>query len=673
MYLSRIPALVIFLFLFSTYTTAQDKSNIKFGKISAADFEIKSTSIDSSADAVVISDIGQSEFEGNNKGYFSLKFKRHTRIKILNKNGADAANVNIYLYNNGNLEEKLDNVKGYTYNLENGKIVETKLQSESVFKDKLSKKWSTRKFTMPAVKEGSIIEYSYTIVSDFLFNLQPWEFQGKYPKLWSEYEVSIPEYFRYVFLSQGYSGFHINKASQENGKWTIVLGANSTERSETISLDGTINVNRWVMKDLPALKEEAYTSTVNNHIAKIQFQLASIKFPNSLVQNILGDWNKTAEDLMKGEDFGIDLNRANNWLDDEMRAITANAKDNLGKAKAIYTYVKDNFTSTSNSGLLIGDNLKTVFKRKNGNVAEINLLLTAMLRHEKIDARPVILSTKDHGYTNEIYPILDKFNYVVCMVNVGDKSYFLDAANTSLGFGLLHWKCYNGHARIIEEKQTLPVYFEPDSLRESKLTSVFVTNSEKGEWVGSLTSNPGTYESISIKENVKEKGLDAFFNKIKSAYNFDIKISNTGIDSLKKDATPVSVHYEFDMNLNKDEEIIYFNPLMEELYKENPFKSADRKYPVELPYAFDKIYVANIETPEGYEIDELPKSVRVNFNDDEGMFEYLIAKTEDGLQIRCRVKMNRASFSPEDYSSLREFYGFVVQKQNELVVYKKKK
>lgn len=665
-----ISAVLIFC---QTYAVAQDKSPVKFGKISPGDFNISSPVIDSSTNAVVIADIGSSEFEGNNKGYFSLKFKKFTRIKIINKNGFDAANVEIPLYVDGTDEEKLDNLKAYTYNLEGGKVIETKLESNQVFKDKINKHWTVRKFTMPAVKEGSIIEFSYTVISDYLQNLQAWDFQGDYPRLWSEYEVNIPEYFRYVFMSQGSKMFHINKQSTTGGRWSVTVGAQSAEKSERVDLNGNIITNRWVMKDMPALKEESFTSTVQNHITKVQFQLALTQFPGGTPHLYMSDWTKTAEDLMKSENFGYVLNHPNNFLDDDIRTITKGLSDKLEKAKAIYAYVKNNFTATSGSGLFLSDNLRTVYKTRNGNVADINLLLTAMLKHEDINALPVILSTKSHGYTSELYPILEKFNYVICQATIDNKVYYLDAANHSLGFGLMHWKCYNGHARVIEANQSSPVYFEADELKEQKITTVTIINDEKGNWVGSLVTNPGVYESISIKDDISESGQEAFFKKIKSAYSFDLKMENTGIDSLKKDAMPVSVHYDFDMNVNKDDDIIYFNPLLAEAYKENPFKSADRKYPVEMPYAFDETYVANIETPKGYEIDELPKSARVNFNEDEGLFEYLIGKTDDGIQMRCRIKLNKANFLPEDYESLRDFFSYVVKKQSEQIVYKKKK
>ena len=70
-----------------------------------------------------------------------------------------------------NAEEQLLSLKASTYNLVDGNVIETKLDKENVFKEVQDRNHSIRKFTMPMVKEGSIIEYSYTIESDFLFNL----------------------------------------------------------------------------------------------------------------------------------------------------------------------------------------------------------------------------------------------------------------------------------------------------------------------------------------------------------------------------------------------------------------------------------------------------------------------------------------------------------------------
>jgi hypothetical protein len=359
-------------------------------------------------------------------------------------------------------------------------------------------------------------------------------------------------------------------------------------------------------------------------------------------------------------------------MEDEIKTITASCHDNLERTEKIYDFIRDNFTCTDHDALYTTNSLKTVFKNRNGNVAEINLLLTAMLRHENIDADPVILSTRDNGYPCEDYPLLGRFNYVICAARNNDKTYYLDASCSRLGFGHLPIDCYNGMARTINKEKPYIIYFNSDSLKEQKLTSVIIANNEKGISGGNFQSTLGYYESYDVREKVKKKTEKDFFKGIQKVYGSDLEIENVGIDSLSKLEDPIKIHYDFNMK-NEGEDIIYFNPMMSEGYKENPFKSAERRYPVEMPYASDEVYTFNMEVPKGYMIEELPKSAKVAYNGDEGFFEYLIQGNETGIQMRSRIKLNKANFSSDDYNSLRDFFAYVVKKQSEQVVFKKKK
>jgi len=647
---------------------AQEKSPVKFGKIAPADFTIKQT-YDSGASAVVIADIGNSVFEGNSKGWFSLAYKRFRRVKIIDQKGFDAAKEEIELYTDGSAEEKLDDLKAYTYNLENGKVVETKLEASSVFKDKLDKNRTVRKFTFPAVKEGSIIEYSYTIKSDFLFNLQPWTFQSEYPCLWSEYQVDIPEFFQYVTLNQGYMKIDMKADSYPTTfRVTIPGGA---DRDEQVTLNGTVYTNRWVIKNIPAMKEENYTSSLKNYVSKVEFQLAAYQFQGQMRHDMMGNWKLLGEKLMLEDRFGSGLSKNNNWLDNDLKNVTAGAGTKLQKAQKIFAYVRDNTTCTAHSARYIESSLKDAYTKHSGSVADINLLLIAMLRHEGINADPVLLSTKAHGFTNEIYPLIDRFNYVTCRAEIDGISYDLDASNPYNGFDHLPAYCYNGHARVITKDMATPVYFEADSLIERKTTTVFINNDEKEGMTGSFKSQLGYYESHSLREKLKGASKD-YLKDIKSGNSFELKVAEAGIDSLKMPDVPALIHYDFTFKPSADENIIYFNPMLSEGYKENPFKSANRQYPVEMSYAFDETYVLNMEIPKGYVAEEIPKSVKVAFNEDEGSFEYLVQKSEDNIQFRARVRLNKATFTPEDYSSLRDFFGFIVKKENEQIVLKKK-
>ncbi|SDD93952.1 DUF3857 domain-containing protein [Niabella drilacis] len=656
--------------IFPATGNAQDKTSQKFGKVSAADFTLKSPVIDSNTSAVVLSDVGTSKIEGNNKGWFSLIHKRTTRIKILDKKGFDAGNVSIDLYTSPEGEEKLTEVKGITYNLENGAVQQTKLEASNVFKEKQNQNWVSRKFTFPNLKEGSIVEYTYTIESEFLFNLRSWEFQGPDPRLFTQYTVYIPQFFQYVFLSQGY--IPLKNTKKDVFKSWSVSESNGTQATEHYSLSGYETQNTWSATDVPALKEEPFTSSIENHNSKIDFQLSQYRFPNMPTKDVMGNWTTASEQLLKHENFGAEITRSNFWLGDEVKKVVSGTTTDLGAVQAIYAFVRDHFTATGSGGFYMSDNtsLKDIFRKKSGTGAEINMLLIAMLRQRGITADPVLLSTRSHGVANPFYPLLNKYNYLVCAARADGKSYYLDATRPRMGFGKLPAECYNGSGFVVN---TAPrnVSFDPDSLQERKTTLLFLANNadEKG-LNGSFTSTPGYYESARIREELATKDKEAYLKEAEKSYMFPVRLSDIQIDSLKKLEFPVSVKYKMNFDLGA-EDMIYLNPMFSEAVKTNPFVSADRKYPVEMPYTLYQLYVLNMEIPKGYAVEELPKSTRVLLNENEGMFEYIISASGGRIMLQSKVDIKRAYFRAEDYQSLRDFFGHIARKHSEQVVLKK--
>ena len=656
-------------FLLSIAAKAQKSPEYKFAKITEADLSTKVYAIDSGAGAVVLGDFGSSEIIANRKGWFGFKYTHHKRVHILNKNSYDEGDVEVYLYAGNESEEKMVSVKASTYNLQDGKVMETKMDKSAVFTDKQDKNHIVKKFTLPNIKEGSIIDFEYTTTSDFLFNLEAWSFQGSAPTLWSEYQLQVPEFFGYLFLTQGYHPFLVNERKERSATF-IVSDAATSVRSESTNITAQVIEYRWVMKDVPELKTESFTSTLRNHVSRIEFQLSEYRHPLTPRQ-IMNSWPQATKEMLEDEDFGKQLSNNNNWMEDDLKPVLVNVTTQLEKAKKIHAFVRDNFVCTDYNALYTSQSLKNVLKTKKGNVADLNLLLVALLRFKGIKADPIILSTREHGYTYELYPVMNRFNYVACQAIIEDKKYNLDASRSKLAFGLMPFECYNGWARIINEASAA-LDLSPDSLKEKKMTS-FILIDDKGKWAGSMMQQMGDYESYKMRNKIKEEGEEAYFKNVQKSFGFSVKTESNQIDSLDVYDSPLGVKYKFTMDPG-DDDILYLNPLFGEAQKENPFKSAERRYPVEMPYTFDETIVATIHVPTGYEVEELPRQVRVRLNEDnEGMFEYAISKSGNIISLRSRIKMDRTFYMPEDYEMLREFFNLVVKKQGEQIVFKKKK
>jgi hypothetical protein len=387
----------------------------------------------------------------------------------------------------------------------------------------------------------------------------------------------------------------------------------------------------------------------------------------------MGNWFQVCDGLMKDEDFGADLDRGNSWMDDDLKTITKGAANNLEKAQKIFAYVRDNFACSSHGALGISNPLKTIYKNKSGNEADLNLLLTAMLIHAGLDAKPVILSTRDNGFVHPIYPLISRYNYVIGEVTIDSAHYSLDASEPWIGFGRLPMRCYNGVGRVIDKDKPYLLPLSADSLTEGKVTMVIINNDEKGGIDARIQCYPGSEESATVRASVKEKGEQAFLKKIQASYTSDATVSGLELDSIRQPDQPLNIAYDVHLTPDSSSDLYYFNPMLAEGYRENPFKAANRNYPVEMPFAMDETYTLSMEIPNGYVVDELPKSARVSYNTDEGFFEYLIQKNDQQVQFRTRIKLKKANFTPEDYGTLREFFGYVVKKQQEQIVFKKKK
>ena len=77
---------------------------------------------------------------------------------------------------------------------------------------------------------------------------------------------------------------------------------------------------------------------------------------------------------------------------------------------AVFNYVKSNVKWNDFKGYSCNDGVKKAYKDKVGNTAEINLMLTAMLRFAGFNANPVLVSTRDNGIA--FFPSVDRYGFI---------------------------------------------------------------------------------------------------------------------------------------------------------------------------------------------------------------------------------------------------------------------
>ncbi len=663
----------------SLYASPPD---IAFGKISQDEIEMRFYPLDSSAHAVVLGDYGHSRFVYHVQKGIQLVYTRHTRIKILNAQGYDWATVEIPLYHDGTSQEEVTQIKGFTYNLQGEKIEKEKLKNDGKFREKLDEDWEVVKFTMPNVREGSVIEYTYTITSDFLFNLQDWEFQKSIPVVWSEYEVQIPEYFYYKQVLQGYHPLVINEQNSGNAFFTITQRErtgggdfSSPVQSKVTNhrIDFTTTTYRWAAEAVPALTEEPYLTTLDDYIMKITFELASTRFPGEPVRNYTNTWEKIDEELLADESFGKVLKRGNS-VKHQVETLTKGMATPEEQMLSIYSYVRDHIQWDGHHTLAARQSLKQTLENQSGNVADINLLLTALLREAGIVADPVVLSTRSHGVLRKSFPMLQQFNYVITRAMIGDNQFLLDGTEAACPANLLPVRCLNGEGRLVNEAMGEKWISLVPKTAAYSFSMVSLQLDQTLHWVGKVTNAANPYDALRLRHEIKADHDQAHYLE-KNGKLQGWKVNHYALQDVDNLNKPVKEEYEVELTGQYMEagELVYLNTVLTGQLAENPFKLENRTYPVDFAYPYQMTYILNLMLPEDYVLEETPEDVFIALPDHGGMYSYQVKSTGNMVQVLSKLEISRSRFMAEEYPYLREFFDKLVAKQKEQLVLRKNK
>jgi len=647
----RYITLFILLFVIQNSIFFANGQPKKFGDISKSDFKEITHSRDSSASAVVLFEKGEATFTP----VFDVNLKYHARIKIVNTEGYEWATIEVPF--NKEADQHVRKIKGTTYELtEDGEIVETKLSSDAIFEEEVTKDGFRKiKFTMPALKPGVIIEYEYLKNTGPFYSLPDWSFQREIPVIWSEYETYIPEYFEYSLVLRGF------------------LPLNSSE-NEAINYGGhKVSKNTYVMQDIPALEEKPYISSLENYRSRILAQLSKIHIPNRFPSDFLKTWEDVWDELESHIYFGRELSK--NKFTDKVETIIQNETNQLKQIQLLFDYVSEQFEWDGQYGLFVDNDLKEVFKAKHGSGVELNLLLTQVFRDAGFKSYPVLVSTRDHGLVLPNYPIVSQFNHVITVVEVEGQKYPLDATSGQQPITLLAEKNINGSGLIIGDKGPSWLSLEPmQDTKQRVLITAAIDNS--GKISGSYQVSAQGYFAHDMRKNYSLEPEEVAFVAANINTGMpEAQFKNVEVDIDKSQLEKFNCSFEFS-HTNKNEvrsmgEFIYFNPLFFMNEQTNPFTEPARSIPVEFSYPFSKSYYAQLTIPEGYEIEDLPESKIISLPGNKGQIKRIIQAKENTISVILDYKISRTFFSPGEYPYIKEFFRQYLNIQDERVVLKK--
>lgn len=628
------------------FVNAQKHKFLDPPKFNDADLSKQKSTLDENAPAEILYKSLHFSIDNTNGNLIKNTFYR---VKIYDKDKAEEwLNVEIPLYQNGSDQESLGKMKAFTYNLENGVAVATKVDKTSKYKSKESKNISINKFAFPNVKNGSVIEYQYEVISPFLFIIPEILIETDTPSLYTEYVLDSPSNIAY---NLSYTGSLIPKYKEVDDR--LLYGAN-------------YRTYRFAYENLKAFKAEKFVNNDRNYRTKIGAELHSTHFRELKLYS--SSWEQIKDRLYENEYFGGELKKTR-LAKDNMPANIAGISNELDKANAIFNYVKNTFTWNKDRGLYVEDGIKKMLETKTGNAAEINLFLVMLLREAGIKADPLAISTISNGLINLASPNVSNMNFVIAAIQTKDGFHLYDATVKQSSVDQLPPRDWNQFGILLSKEKVQQL-----TMSNAKTSFTYLTATAKINDDGSISGKYSDRDTGTYAMFAKEY-YDDNAEKYKKQYKENFSIDFTDIDSKVTENGDFESTMKFSSEnlIDKVGKKIIINPMLFLNKNSNEFdQTEERKYMIDFTTPFTRVKKIVLEIPEGYTIEEMPKNKKIVTEDKEIEYSYFAEKKGNMLEVVSTTKVLSPNYPKEYYPAFKQIWGVASKHENQVISLVKK-
>ncbi|MDN3550541.1 DUF3857 domain-containing protein [Mucilaginibacter aquaedulcis] len=623
-------------------TTIQTPTAQAFGKIDQSDLELKGCEFEKDANAEILFDKAGVYFDTN----YNIVTDRHKRIKIFNDNGKSEANIRIEYYS-ANRIENISGLQAETINSNNGIPEITKIDKKQIFTEIVDKYRSAIVFSFPNVKPGSVIEFKYHLTSTSIGDFPDWYFQSHLPTRYSELGTNIPDVLDYKRLENVHYPYVVDKTNSSN-----------------MHIQALVNI--------PSLHDEPFMGSRDDNSERILFQLVSIKPTMGMIHTFSDTWNKVGQNWADDDDFGGQINRKLNG-EEAIISKAKSLKTDDEKIAYVFNTVKNTLKWDEYNARYANDGTVKVWEKKIGNSAEINLILTHLLKKSGIKAYPMLVSTHNHGRVNPAYPNSYQFNSTVAYIPVdSNKYYVLDASNKYNIYNQVPTNFLNSFGLSVNKDDKIyELKFLDD---QAPVRQVVLINAEikpDGKMNGLADISSFSYNRINYIKKYKTDGEKKYLDYIRDDNN-NLKIAAVAFENMEVDTLPLRQKMDFNLDLTgSDDNYIYFNSNLFTDLKKNPFLNENRVTDIDFGYKDNYSITGIFKLPAGFKVDALPKNITMMIPDKSIVFRRMVAEQDGSLMIRLTVDFKQSMYFKENYPEFREFYKKMYEMLNEQVVLKK--
>ena len=633
--------------------------NLKWGKPTDEELKMTEYAADKDADAVMLchqTSVNYTFMEGG----FKVYYRYHARLKVLKPEGKRVADVSIVYHDNESnhlRKELVAGLKATAYNLENGKLEKTKMERSMVNEERLDKYQKLLKFSVPQVKVGTVIEYEYRIESDYYGDIRDWYAQRDIPVLYTDYELSIPEWF--VFNIEE-TGMNTLEKKIDKGSMTLIFSG------ETEQL--TTEERHFIGRELPALKDDDFVWHAEDYGNKVTAELSGIYIPGAVHKNYTSTWNDIDSQLMEDDEFGGRIKKSSPLKAEIIAAGIPDIADKKARAAAVWQLLCQRVRWNGDYAFW-GKPAAKILKEGTGTNADINFLYMNMLQDAGIVSEPVALRTRNRGMLPLSHPSLKYLNTFVVGIHTTDSTMlFMDGSVEDGYLNVLPPRLLVNRARAIR-KNSNGFWIDLMATAQSKVTTA-VQAEMNGD--GLLKGRRTTMLLDEAAANLRKtwRNVKDSVEQIHQMQERDnIEIESYTLEGLRDFSPNMKETMTFSKQCDTAGDMIYLNPLIFIPMRESPFKDAERMLPVEFPFRQSEMLNVVLTLPEGYAVEEVPKPIIMKFD---GATARLICNvTGQQLNMQFRLNIDKPFYIQTEYHDLKDFFDKLSERCKDIVTIRK--
>jgi hypothetical protein len=626
--------------------------------VTPQDLKITATEIgDPEADAAILFREGTLNDDEND----GTSLKLYIRIKIFNDRGRRYGDIQLpYKVELG----KITDVQARTIRPD-GTILE--VEGRDIF-DKLIFKNSegthrAKVFSMPGVEPGSIIEYRYRQTYPQGFRYFQLELQSDLFIKQLNYRIIPP------MISKSdvrWVTFNVQDDKRFQPVWDGAFNIKAEniapfKREPLMPPELTVKMWAWLYySDELEMKPDKYW---REYAERLHYRALSETNPTKTVRRIV-ETITTANDKPDEK-----IARLYKYVQSEIQNIgpREEREEEPGKPVATPSAFKKNATA------------EDTLKRRYGTPREINRLFIALLRAAGFDARVAELTTRDDNFFQKSFADSFQFNSEVTAVVATDGVIrFYDPGTQYCPLGSLAWE---------KEAVTALLYGRKDS----RFVETSVSEAERNNEDKKLTITPFADGRVDVQMESKVTGLRALElrsemtgltreqqrNRVLASARdrlptATINESSVTVSDALNTASAVDAAYKFTLPqaATPTEKRLLLKPALLTRRDENFLSATTRSNSLYFHYPWSETERDIIETPEGYDIEQLPDTIDLDI----GAAHYRASFRCEGNRIVYERKLivNAITFTTNQYPTVKAFFDQVSQADRTLISFRQR-